>query len=88
VATATASGTYPTGSTNSIGTKISSVGTADPFPTSKSSRNAAAYAKIRTMTAGTAGLRLEGRRAAVAAAATTNPPASTAMESNSRPARR
>ncbi|HEX2496973.1 MAG TPA: hypothetical protein VHK46_09075 [Gaiellaceae bacterium] len=39
---ATAIGTMPVGRTNSIGTRISCVGTAEPVPISKSSRNASA----------------------------------------------
>jgi hypothetical protein len=49
-----ASGTWPVGSRNSIGTRISSVGTAVPLPISNSSLNAAAYAPIRRGDAGTA----------------------------------
>ena len=40
-AAATASGTEPTGSANSIGTRTSCVGTAEPMPTSNSTRETA-----------------------------------------------
>jgi hypothetical protein len=85
---ATARGTSPTGSTNSIGTKISCVGTAEPVPTSKSSRNAAAYAPTRMSTAKTPGLRWDGMNTAISSATATKPPAKTANDRSSLRARR
>ena len=85
---ATANGTQPVGSTKSIGTRISSVGTAVPLPISNSSLNAAAYAPTSTSTAPRPGARSDGRYSTSAVAAATKALVKRASDHSSRLARR
>jgi hypothetical protein len=82
---ATVSGTSPGGSTNSIGTSTSCVGTAQPVEISNATRDARAYASTSVTTSHAAGASAAGTSTAIASATTRNAPPSPTTVHSRRP---